>query len=144
MENGKWAWPIGGPTRLAKATRVWRPRGNPRGRWWHGGGGGALGFPRGRWPPTPSIAYINPPWVPWLIHSLSLPLFFLTWLPCLEQCQRVEGNSSCRTSSRCQISSLNPSSSTALLDRRPDDVYTPHACNHLEAPLVRCCLLRLV
>jgi hypothetical protein len=93
---------------LAKATRVRRPRGNPRGRWWHGGGGGALGFPRGRWPPTPSTAYINPLWVPWLIHSLSLLLFFLTWLPRLELCQRVERNSSCRTLSRCQISSLNP------------------------------------
>jgi hypothetical protein len=142
MEKGKWAWPIGGPARPTKATRVGRPRGNPRGRRRLGGGGGALGFPRGWRTPTPSTAYINPPGVPWLIHSLSLPLFFLTWLTCLEH--RVEGNSSCQTSSCCQISSLNPSSSAVLLDWSPNDVYTPHVCNHLEAPLVRCYLLWLV
>jgi hypothetical protein len=32
----------------------------------------------------------------------------------------------------------NSPSSAALLDRSPDNVYTPYVCNPLEAPLVRC------
>jgi hypothetical protein len=55
------AWPIGGLARPAKATRAERPRGNPRGRRWFGGGGGTLGFPRGRRLPTTSTTYIKPP-----------------------------------------------------------------------------------
>jgi hypothetical protein len=61
----------------------------------------------------------------------------MAWLACLELCQRVRGNSMCRTSSRYRISSPNPSSSTALLDRSPDDVYTPYVCNPSEALLMR-------
>jgi hypothetical protein len=72
MEKGKWAWPIGGSARPAKATRAVCPRGNPRGQRRLGGGASALGFPRGRRPPTPSIAYINPPRGP-LDHSFPLP-----------------------------------------------------------------------
>jgi hypothetical protein len=55
----------------------------------------------------------------------------------LELCQRVEGKPSCRTSSRYRISSLNPSSSAALLDRSPDNVYTPYVCNSSEVPHLR-------
>jgi hypothetical protein len=68
---------------------------------------------------------------PWLIHP---HLFFLAWLPRLELRQRVRRNSTCRTPSRCRISSSNPSSSVALLDRSPDDVYTSYVCNPSEVP----------
>jgi hypothetical protein len=113
---------------------------------------GALGFPlgagggqRGWWrprvflgwrPPIPST-YINP-MLPWLIHPhllLSSP-----WLGShvLELCPRVRGNSTCRTPSRCWISSSSLSSSSALLDRSPDDAYTSYVCNPSEAlPLWR-------
>jgi hypothetical protein len=70
-------------------------------------------------------------------YPISFPLLFLAWLPCLELCQRVDGNSTCRTPSHCQNSSPNPSPSAALLDRSPDDVYTPYVCNPSEALLVR-------
>jgi hypothetical protein len=40
-------------------------------------------------------------------------------------------------SSLYQISSLNPSSSAALLDRSLDDVYTPYVCNSSKVPLLR-------
>jgi hypothetical protein len=94
------------------------------------------GAPLGEVLPSPS-AYIKAPQDP-LAHSfLSLPLFLLAWLPRLEPCQRVEGNPLFRTMLRCRISSLSPPSSAALLDRNPDDVYTPYVCNPSEALLVR-------
>jgi hypothetical protein len=100
-----------------------------------------LGCPLGEAHPgevLPSCsAYIKAPQDP-LAHSfLSLPFFLLTWLPHLELCQRVEGNLSFRTPSRYRISSMNPPSSAALLDRSPDDVYTPCVCNSSEVPLLR-------
>jgi hypothetical protein len=85
--------------------------------------------------PSPS-ACIKAPRTTWLMHSLSRPLFPLTWLPRLELCQWVEGNLSCRTPSCCPISSLNPPSSAALLDQSPNDIYTPYMCNSLEVPLL--------
>jgi hypothetical protein len=47
----------------------------------------------------------------------------------LESCLRVKVNSTLRTPSRCWISALSPSSSAALLDQSPEDVYTPDVCN---------------
>jgi hypothetical protein len=118
-----------------------RPPGPPAdwwGRWCH------RVSPRGRRPPTPSIAYINPPRGP-LAHSfLSFPLFFLTWIPRLELCQRVEGNLSCWTPSRCWISSLSPSSFATMLNRISDDVYTPYVCIPQRHRLCGAGLLRLV
>jgi hypothetical protein len=98
----------------------------------------------------PRSHYTNPS-IALLAHSsLSLPLFFLAWLPCLELCQRVRGNYTCRTPSRWQISSQNPSSSVALLDQSPNDVYRSYVCNSLEVPpcgtmsLRRCCRTGIV
>jgi hypothetical protein len=82
----------------------------------------------------PGSHYIKPPIAPLAHSSPSLPLFFLAWLPHLELCQRVRGNSTCQTPSRYQISSLNPSSSAALLDQIPDGIYTPYVCNSSEVP----------
>jgi hypothetical protein len=65
-------------------------------------------------------------------------VFCMHQFPCFELYQRVRGNSTCQTPSCCRISSPNPCSSTALLDRSPDDVYTPYVCNPSEVPLVRC------
>jgi hypothetical protein len=85
----------------------------------------------------PPYAYINPP-AP-LAHSSHL-LLSSPWLGShvLESCPRVRGNSTCRTSTRCWISSSSLSSSAALLDWSPDDVYTPCMCNPSEALLLRC------
>jgi hypothetical protein len=58
----------------------------------------------------------------------------LAWLPRLESCPRVRGNSTSRTPSRYRISGPSPSSSVALLDQSPKDVYTPYVCNPFEVP----------
>jgi hypothetical protein len=134
-EKPKWAWPIGGKLGRPRPQGLGRPRAalGPAARVW----GAPLGEAHpAEVLPSPS-AYIKASQVPLAHWFLSLPLLHLAWLPHLEMCQRVEGNLLFWMLSNCRISNLNPPSSAALLDRSPDDVYTPYVCNPSEVPHLR-------
>ena len=86
--------------------------------------------------PSPYIKAAHPPFLLIQSNSFSPPPPLLSspraLAPCLGWHRLTRGSSTLRTPSRCWISGPSLSSSAALLDRSPEDVYTPYVCRTAE------------